>query len=302
MRKIHLSPKVKLAVACILWGTLGIFVKRIPLSSPKIVSVRALIASIVFIIVGKKQKKLQFQDCPKKELVWVCLCGVAMGLGWMCLFASYQYTTVSISTLCNYIGPTVVAVIAPFLFNETFQKHKLIAVLLSAVGLYFVVQSPAGPETGIVYQHSKGIFFAFLATIPYALVIIVNKRTPSIQGLPKALLQVASAAVVCLPILLTSLNELLALSLSSWVLLLILGSVHTAFSYLLYFSAIEEANTSDVVMFSYLDPITAVFLSAVLLKEPFSFSQLIGGLLILGAATFSDQLYLYYQKHKKKSA
>ena len=50
----------------------------------------------------------------------------------------------------------------------------------------------------------------------------------------------------------------------------------------------EKLNNAKVAIFSYLDPVTAIILSTVLLAEPMSISQWIGAILILGSLLVSE--------------
>lgn len=72
------------------------------------------------------------------------------------------------------------------------------------------------------------------------------------------------------------------------VMLLIVGVVHTGFSYALYFGTIEKLNTQTVALFSYIDPIVAIILSAVILSEKMSIFGAVGAILILGSTMVSE--------------
>ena len=73
------------------------------------------------------------------------------------------------------------------------------------------------------------------------------------------------------------------------VLLLIVGILNTGITYSLYFSSIKELKAQTIAIFSYIDPIVAIFLSTFLLKEKPDIYTVIGGILILGA-TFASEL------------
>ena len=70
--------------------------------------------------------------------------------------------------------------------------------------------------------------------------------------------------------------------------MLTVGAIHTGFAYLLYFSSLQKLSAQTVALFSYIDPVTAVILSTVLLAEPMSFMQWIGAILILGSLFISQ--------------
>ena len=72
------------------------------------------------------------------------------------------------------------------------------------------------------------------------------------------------------------------------VLVLILGMVHTGWTYALYFGTISRLPAQTVALFSYIDPIVAIFLSAVLLREGLSLTSAIGAVLVLGSTLVSE--------------
>ncbi|MCQ2428580.1 MAG: DMT family transporter [Clostridia bacterium] len=67
------------------------------------------------------------------------------------------------------------------------------------------------------------------------------------------------------------------------VMLITVGIVHTGIAYLLYFSGMTGAGAVASSLLSYIDPLTAVILSALILKEHTSLLGWLGALLILGS-------------------
>ncbi|WP_276628908.1 DMT family transporter, partial [Terrisporobacter hibernicus] len=84
--------------------------------------------------------------------------------------------------------------------------------------------------------------------------------------------------------------SLVGVSSQSIILLLVLGVVHTGIAYLLYFTVIQKIESQTVAIYSYVDPISAIFMSAIILNESMSLLQIIGGILILGS-TFISEVY-----------
>ena len=66
------------------------------------------------------------------------------------------------------------------------------------------------------------------------------------------------------------------------------GIVHTGIAYTVYFGSIKNLKAQTIAVFSYLDPVIAVILSALVLKEAMTWSNIIGAVLILGSALYSE--------------
>ena len=96
-----------------IFGTLGLFVRNIPVSSGELALYRAVLAVLliaVFLLMTKQ--KILFANI-KKEVPLLLASGVAMGINWILLFEAYKYTTVSVATLSYYFAPVIVTVVCP---------------------------------------------------------------------------------------------------------------------------------------------------------------------------------------------
>ena len=81
-------------------------------------------------------------------------------------------------------------------------------------------------------------------------------------------------------------------------MLLIVVLVHTGVTYCLYFSSLKELKGEKLAILSYIDPLVAVLTSVLILQEPLTITQAIGGLLVLGFTLFNE---INLKKHKNKN-
>ena len=77
----------------------------------------------------------------------------------------------------------------------------------------------------------------------------------------------------------------------SFAMLLVVGVVHTGIAYALYFGCIDGLRAQTVALFSYMDPIVAVLLSALLLGEPMTVPAIAGVVLVIGGAVASELIH-----------
>ena len=66
-----------------------------------------------------------------------------------------------------------------------------------------------------------------------------------------------------------------------------MGIVHTGLAYALYFGSMDGLSVQTIAVFSYIDPVSALFFSALLLSEPLSLINVIGAVMIIGSAMIS---------------
>ena len=268
------------------FGTMAPFVRAIAVSSGELALYRAVLAVLLigsFLLLTKQKVSLRSQ---KKELFLLLFSGVAMGFNWILLFEAYRYTTVATATLSYYFAPVIVTLACPVLFHEKLTKKQIVCFLLSTLGLALVIGIP---NSGRGSTDGIGIAFGLGAAVLYAAVVLSNKYIKGVTGIHRTLLQFLAAIAVLTPyVLLTGGIHLDNLEAAGWGCLLVVGLVHTGVSYCLYFSALKDLSGQEAAILSYIDPLVAVMIGVVVLKEPLSWSQLLGGLLILGFTLLNE--------------
>lgn len=281
-----MQAKFNIILSMAVFGTLGIFIKNIPLSSGEIALSRAVIAAISILLYKfAKNKKIPFAEI-KKDLFLLFLSGAAMGFNWIFLFQSYRYTTVSIATLSYYFAPVIVMAVCPILFREKLSFRQIICFAISTLGLVLVI------DPGKLLPGSNnfiGICFGLCAAVLYATVIILNKLIKNVTGIDRTLIQFFAAIVILLPYV--SLTDGLHLSSAGAfgvINLLIVGIVHTGITYCLYFSSLKDLKGQEAAILSYTDPLVAIIVSVSFLGENITLTQILGGILILGFTLLNE--------------
>ena len=279
-----------------IFGTLGLFVRNVPVSSGELALYRAVLATVfivVFLLLTKQ--KIPFGNI-KKELPVLLASGMAMGFNWILLFEAYRYTTVSVATLTYYFAPVIVTVMCPILFKEKLTSKQIVCFIMSTLGLILI--------TGIGNLDGGrdliGILFGLGAAVLYASVILMNKFIKNVEGLHRTVLQFLAAIVVLIPyVWMTSGITLEGLNGVGWLNLLVLGLIHTGIAYCLYFPSLKELPGQKAAILSYIDPLVAVLISVSVLGEKMTLWQVIGGALILGF-TLWNEIPIKAKKERKQ--
>jgi len=280
------QARLMMIAAMTIFGTLGLFVRNISVTSGELALYRALMAAVligIYLFISKQ--KIPFGKL-KRELPLLLFSGMAMGINWILLFEAYKYTTVSTATLSYYFAPVIVTAVCPFLFREKLTKVQIVCFIMSTLGLIMI--------TGIsdIGQGSRdfiGILFGLGAACFYATVILLNKFIKNVQGIHRTFLQFLAAIIILIPyVAMTSGITLSSMNAIGWGCLLIVGLVHTGITYCLYFSALKELPGQKAAILSYIDPLVAVLVSVLLLHEAMNVWQILGGALILGFTLFNE--------------
>ena len=264
--------------ALLLFGSNGIIAAAIALPSSDIVLLRTFLGalSLVTVLAITQRHKLQAPSRPR-EAAALLLSGAALGASWIFLFRAYQTIGVGISSL-----------LSPLIFGEKLTGGKIAGFIAVACGAFLIAAQGLGgnmPIAGIVC----GIASAFC----YALMVIASKGAPHIEGLENSTLQVSAAFVTALVLTLITQGAPSFLSVGvaagiDWRAVVMLGVVNTGIGCLLYFSAVAKLPVQTVAVVGYLEPLSAVVFSAVLLGEAITPVRLMGAALIIGGAIFCE--------------
>ena len=283
------KAKLELIASMFIFGTIGIFVRHIPLPSSMIALVRGFVgAFFVLLFVYLKKSKLD-KAAIKKNFIMLALSGAFIGINWILLFESYNDTTVATATLCYYIQQIFVILASPFLLKEKLTVKKAVCVAVALLGMVFV---SGVLESGIpALSEAKGILYGLGAACFYATVVLMNKKITDINAYDKTIMQLGMGAMVLSPYVMLTQNfgeAATSMTPSLWVLLLFVGLVHTGVAYALYFDAMKDLKAQTIAIFSYIDPIVAILLSALLLKENMGLYGVVGAILVLGSTFISE--------------
>ena len=279
-----MSGKGKILTSMAIFGTVGIFVRFIPMASAAIAFCRGVLGCVfLLILMAATGKKLNLADIRRNGWI-LAISGAAIGINWILLFEAYRYTTVAIATICYYLAPAFVTLGSP-LVGETLSGKKLVAIGVAMVGMVFV----SGVLKGSQESSFLGVALGVGAAVFYASVILMNKKLSPIGAYDKTLCQLGAASLVVVPyILIVGGMDFGSMSTLSWVMLSILGIVHTGIAYALYFGGIRDVNAQTAAILSYLDPVLSILLSALILRERLDIFSLTGAVLILGSAMYSE--------------
>lgn len=283
----------------LIFSSIGIFVKYIPMPSSVIAFARGLIGMIFLLLVVLVTKNKISLGNIKRNFLVLALSGAAIGFNWIFLFEAYNYTTVATATLTYYLAPFFVMLASPFLLKEKLTLKQFICLIGALLGMVFVsgIIKHGIPEPDEI----KGILFGLGAALLYATVIILNKKLKDISAYEKTIMQLGTAAIVVLPYtLLTEDISSIEFTSLSVILLFVAGIVHTGIAYALYFNSMKDLKAQTVAIFSYIDPAVAILLSTFILKEEMDIYGIIGAVLILGSA-FISEINLN-TKHKKNGS
>ena len=279
-----LSPRMQIILSMLIFGTIGIFRRWIPFPSSVVALARATVGLIFLLLLRALRREPIDREAVKKNLWRLVIPGAMLGINWIFLFEAYNYTSVAAATMCYYMAPVFIILLSPLVFGERITLRKGICAVVAVFGMVLVSDVLTSGLHG-----AKGLAFGLIAAALYAAIVIVNRTLDGVSGEDRTIVQFAVSVAVMLPyVLLTENVASLRLTPTVLLLLLIVGIVHTGIAYVLYFGSIAFVPAQTAALLSYIDPVVAVLLSLLLLKEPMSVPAIIGAVLVIGAMIVSE--------------
>jgi len=238
---------------------------------------------ILLLVHALRRKPFDWSNL-KANMTKLVVSGAMIGFNWILLFEAYRFTSVSVATVCYYMAPIFTILMSPFALREKITLKKGLCVAIAFIGMVFVSGVIQDGISGI-----KGVLLALGAAVLYACVVIINKTMHNVSGIDRTIFQIGAAAIAVLPYWLLT-DDLAAIQFdwTAVAMLAVAGIVNTALAYELYFKSIERVPAQSAALFSYIDPIVAILLSAVVLKESLGTLSAVGVVLVIGAAMVSE--------------
>ena len=270
-----------------LWGFTSILGALIELNSIQIVWYRMFIA---YFLVGlylfyKKRKKFFIQ---KKYFVQLFIAGVLISSHWVAFFYAIKISGVSLTLSIMASGAFVTSLIEPIVFRRKLSLKELSYGSITLVGLIIIFRAE--------FDQYIGMSIAFLATILSVIFTLLNSKLVKEKLSPTSItFYELFIGWFMLSIYMLfdfdQLNSLFQFGKNDLILLLILGSICTAYAHVGSVKVMRNLSPFSFMIIINLEPVYAVILSLIFFgkNELMSFDFYIGFTLIL-TSIFLDSL------------
>lgn len=280
------TVRLQLIFTMMLFGTIGTLSRYINMPSSIICLARAFLGALIILVVVPLRGGRFDKEAIARNKWWLLLSSSFMCINWICQFEAFKYTTIATATLCYYMQPVFYILAGAVILKERLTIKKTACVAVAFCGMILV---SGVLQTGFHLSELKGALFGVAGGFFYAMVVIINKYMKDISPVDTTFAQLSLVSLIMLPYSgLTGAFPEVNITLVGVICLLVLGILHTGIGYIIYFDAVNKLPAQTVGILSYIDPVEAVLLSALFLREPVSAYTIIGAAMILGAAAASE--------------
>lgn len=271
------------------WGGIGPFTKLVYAADPSVIPITlaafridlALATYLAFLVAARRHTQIRVR---KTDLPYFALFGLSsVTLLNVFYLSALMKTTIANAALLLYTAPAFVAPLAYVILHDRLSTRTILAVVTAILGVAFVMDVFRGASL-LTLASAQGDLLALGAGFAYATLFIFSRLRKDRYDEQTVLFY----AVVFGAIFLT----LAALPFASWRLtitlqalgpLLGLGLLSTALPYILYAAAVKRVEATKASIAAIVEPLVAILLGALLLREELTPCTAVGGALILGS-------------------
>ncbi|HEX8254751.1 MAG TPA: DMT family transporter [Thermoanaerobaculia bacterium] len=273
-RKAHLQ----IHFCVVLWGFTAIFGRLISLPALPLVWWRMALVAVILGCVPRVWR--EWRRMPARLLAAYSGVGCLIALHWLTFYGSIKLSNASVGATCMALAPVFLSIVEPLIVRRPFNVRELLLGVVMVPGVVMVIGGvPGGMRSGIALGILSAVFVAIFSTL--------NKRlVHHADALAVTAIELAAGAV-----LLTIFGPLLMPPLFAMpsqhdaILLLILAVGCTILPFTLALVALRHLSAFAAQLAVNLEPVYAILLGSMLLKEHRELDPLFyaGVLLILGA-------------------
>ncbi|HBF4254135.1 DMT family transporter [Clostridioides difficile] len=298
---------VFIAIAGLLWATLGLFGKFLMgngLTSEQVAFTRLFFGFIVLGVYSSIRTP-QILKISKKGIIYSVIIGIiCQAMFNLCYFKAIDIAGVSIAAVLLYTSPLFLAIFSKVFYKENITRSKLFSLILCFIGAIMAV---SGGRLDFQGLNAFGLFLGILSAIVYALMPTISKN--ALKEFSSSTILVYSflfGAIFMIPSsrpweILNYAKDLDVLS-----CMLMLGIVPAALAYIFYATGISkgvELSVAGVV--ASVELVGSVIIGCTILGESFSLGKLFGVMLMLISAVVAlnlsyDEIRIFYKSNKLK--
>ncbi|MGN0414125.1 MAG: DMT family transporter [Agathobacter sp.] len=282
--------------AGILWGSMGLFVRRLNglgLASMEIVALRSVVTAVLMLLFllcfDRRLLQIKWKD------IWCFFgTGICSILFFnFCYFKAMELTSLSVAAILLYTAPAIVMLLSYFLFREKLTGRKILSVLMTFAGCVLV--------TGILTEggavSAAGILMGLGAGLGYALYSIFSRyalekgyHTFTITFYTFLIASIGSFFLADMG----KVVQTAAKDAGTMLLCLGLGIVCTVIPYLTYTLGLKYVENGKASILASIEPVTATLLGGIVFHERLTAGSAAGVILVLTA------LYIASAENREK--
>ncbi len=275
-------------ILSIIWGASFFFVEIAVERMTPLTIVLCRVGFAAFLLLGFV--RFTGRKMPKKFGIWSAL--LALGalnnvIPFSLITWGQSHIDSSQAAILNATAPVFSVILAHFLTkDEPLTKNRLIGVLFGWGGVAILIGIDALNGVGLKIAGQVAVLGAALL---YAFAAIFGRRFKEIDPVVVAAGMLTGSTIIMIP-LTFMMEQPLSLNptTGTWMALFGLSAISTALAYIIYFYVLSKAGATNILLVTFLIPVSAIFLGMMVLGESLRWNAFAGMALIFTGLIFID--------------
>lgn len=260
------------------WGFIAVLVAAVDLPATSLAFARLALGAVTIAALALVARRVGALS-PGGRLPALMVLGVLQGAHWLLFFVSVKEGSVALAVLTFFTAPVLIALAAPVVLGERLANVTIGALVPASIGIVLVTLS-GGADGGTVSLWALAAGLGSAAT--YAALVLLSKRLlqERIEPITVAFWDCFVGALALAPFLLLA-DRVVPRDGGEVLAVLALGVVFTGLSTLVYAWLLRRVAAQAAGLLTFLEPVAAIALAAVLVDEPLATGTVVGAVLIL---------------------
>lgn len=230
--------------------------------------------SIPFLFFMLKHEKIDIKVSKNEIKKLAVLASLGSTITALTLYGSYNYISVGMATTIHYIYPVLVTLACILIFKETVSKEKIIALILSTIGVMMFFEGSFS-VTGVALALLSGVF--------YAVHILFIDKSGLNSMYPFKItfyLSIFSSFYLFFAGVISR-NLVFAITSRGWIFTVLIAFFVSFLANTFIPIGVKFAGPTVTSIVGMFEPITSVILGILILKEPVTTRNILACILIL---------------------
>ncbi|MDO4712183.1 MAG: DMT family transporter [Peptostreptococcaceae bacterium] len=273
---------LKIALAGVFWGTLGLFGKTLESYglSPEMISFARLSSGFMILVLFFMFKKPSVLKIDARGLFECAIIGViSQGFFNLAYFSSIRLVGAFTAVVLLYFSIVIMFVFGTVFYKEKPSRKKVVAVIICLIGS---ILGATGGDLSSLQANTLGIIMGILASLAYSLMPAISKKTAAkYDPFTIIVYSFLFGALFLVPFAKPWIRLAEPKEISVYLVILLFGLIASTIPYGLYIPSLHNIQISRLGVITSVELVVSILIAAFILKEEAGFGKFFGAVLIM---------------------